>query len=87
MKNLKLSEEKISVLKFLADRKEWCYPFHMIAEKTDMRVQQVRRICRYLAKHRLAEYKRGLFNEDGEVAGAGYTAGPLAEEYLKEFHN
>lgn len=34
----------------------------------------VRRACRSLARKGLARYGRGLWTEDGEMAGAGYAA-------------
>jgi hypothetical protein len=34
----------------------------------------VRRACRSRAKKELAEFLRGLFDEDGMVAGSGYGA-------------
>ena len=36
--------------------------------------KQVRRACRSLARKGLAQFGSGLFTEDGEVAGSGYTA-------------
>jgi predicted GNAT superfamily acetyltransferase len=34
----------------------------------------IRRACRSLSRKGLAEYGKGLWNDDGEVAGAGYAA-------------
>jgi hypothetical protein len=36
--------------------------------------KQIRRACRSLARKGLAEYGRGLWNDDGEVGGSGYCA-------------
>lgn len=51
---------------------ECCVYFRTIARKVEMEVQQVRRITRHLARKGLAEYWRGLWTEDGDLAGAGY---------------
>lgn len=45
-----------------------------LVTETKLEIAQVRRACRSLAKKGYAKYERGLFNEDGEVAGSGYRA-------------
>lgn len=87
MKNLKLSDEKAAILKFLGEKPDWCFPFLPIQKEFGMERNEVRRICRYLAKHNLLEFTRGLFNEDGEVAGSGYCITPKGVAYLREFHS
>lgn len=49
-------------------------PFGPIVRKTGVEVRAVRRACRYLARRGLAEFQKGLVNEDGFFAGAGYCA-------------
>lgn len=49
-----------------------CLYFRYIASETGLEVKQVRRSVRSLARKGLAEYVKGLFNNDGEVAGSGY---------------
>ncbi len=51
---------------------EMCVPFAPIIEDTGLDRQTVRRHVRALARKGLAEYFRGLCNEDGQPAGAGY---------------
>ena len=49
------------------------YGFLPITEHVKMDFKRVRVITRRLARKGLLEYRSGLFTEDGEVAGAGYT--------------
>ncbi len=59
--------------------------FRYIATLTDLEIKQVRRAVRSLARRGFAEYMRGLFDEDGKVAGSGYactTEGLRAHEAL-----
>ena len=42
--------------------------------RTDLTLKEVRRSCRSLKKKGLAEFYRGLFDEDGKAAGSGYCA-------------
>lgn len=37
-----------------------------------MKRAEIRRICRHLARKGWTEYGRGLWNDNGEVAGSGY---------------
>lgn len=47
----------------------WAYGFRSF----DMPRERARSACRSLAAKGLAQYWRGLFTEDGEVAGSGYA--------------
>lgn len=49
------------------------YGFKPIAHHTGLDVRRVRTLARVLTRSGLLEYRAGLFNEDGGVAGAGYT--------------
>jgi hypothetical protein len=51
-----------------------CLYFKYIASETKLTESQVRRAVRSLARKGLAEYVRGLFDDDGQVAGSGYCA-------------
>ena len=51
-----------------------CTYFKFIAQATGLEIKQVRRACRSLAKKKLAEYQRGLFDDEGFAAGSGYCA-------------
>jgi DNA-binding MarR family transcriptional regulator len=50
----------------------WCTNFKAIAKQTNMDVKEIRRCVRALARKGLAEFHKGLFTEDGHLAGAGY---------------
>ena len=51
---------------------EMCMPFKPLMDATGLDRKTVRRNIRALARKGLAEYFRGLWTEDGEMAGAGY---------------
>ena len=62
---------------------DWGYfPFKRIARK-GLPLPQVRRAVRALARKGVAVYGRGLFTEDGEVAGAGYALTLVGLEALE----
>ena len=51
-----------------------CIYFRFIAEHTKLTIKEVKRACHSLAKKGLAEYVRGLFDDEGFTAGSGYCA-------------
>lgn len=54
---------------------DFCYlGFKGIGRRTRLSRKLIRRACRSLRRKGLAEYGRGLWTEDGEVAGSGYAA-------------
>jgi DNA-binding MarR family transcriptional regulator len=62
----------LAVLAEIYDEESNCYYMRHIAKVTGLDLVQVRRSVRALARKGLAEYVRGLFDEDGMVAGSGY---------------
>lgn len=77
-----LSSEQKVVLKALAEvfspYEGFTYRgFKSLSERTMIRKARVRVVTRQLARKGLAEYAKGLFNEDGQVAGAGYSVTAL----------
>lgn len=56
--------------------------FSAIASRTRLNRKQVRRTCRALRRKGLADYCRGLFTENGEVAGSGYGCTQEGAEFL-----
>lgn len=47
--------------------------FRTIGEAAEIAdLKEVRRIVRHLARRGYAHYRKGLWTEDGDVAGAGY---------------
>ena len=72
---MKLSEREAKALRALAnyynhDGNHLC--FAAIAEEAQMPIKQVRRTVRALARKGLAQYGRGLFTAEGDMAGSGY---------------
>jgi len=66
------------VLEFLAERSspEACYPFAPICRDTGLDRNRVRFICRLFRRKGWAEFYSGLWNDDGQPAGAGYCITP-----------
>lgn len=60
-----------------------CIYFRTIVEKTGMELKDVRRSVRALARKGFAEFTRGLFDDDGMVAGSGYCCTREGAEFLK----
>jgi len=68
---INVNENERKVLEQLAEDDEVCFYFKSLAGD-GLDIKAVRRACRSLARKGLAEFHRGLFNEDGQVAGSGY---------------
>lgn len=72
-----LSAEQQSVLRILYDDTdafgENCLYFRTIAKQTELDLEVAARAARSLKADGLAQYRRGLFTEDGRCAGAGYA--------------
>lgn len=72
---MKLSDNQIKALKVLADHyfdDANCLFFRTVASESDLPAKLVRRTVRALARKGLAAYERGLFTDDGKIAGSGY---------------
>ena len=69
-----LTETERAVLLAMDDlwSDEFCGPFVSLQRETGLDRRTVRKACRSLAERGLARYMRGLFDDDGRVAGAGY---------------
>lgn len=86
-----VSEREMKALNALAGICEEHYlNFKSIARRSGLDLIHVRRTVRALARKGLAEYGKGLWTEDGEMAGSGYRAtaagrtaatGPIEEDY------
>lgn len=77
MNTTTISERERQCLRVLADEYSSecnCLYMRYIAQETKLDLVQVRRSVRSLARKGYAEYHRGLFNDDGQVAGSGYAA-------------
>lgn len=69
-----INDNERKVLTVLSDyeMEGQCLYFRSIALEVNMDWRKVRRVVRALARKGLAEYHRGLFDDDGRVAGSGY---------------
>ena len=59
-------------------------PFQPIADDTNFDKAAVRRHIRRWRRSGHADFSRGLFSEDGYVAGAGYSITVIGEQLLRE---
>jgi hypothetical protein len=78
MKEIKITEAEKKCLEVLVEyygsyEGEFCLPFKHICPE-GMELKKVRRHVRALARKGLAKFYRGLMDDDGMVAGAGYSA-------------
>ena len=72
-----MTERETKVLKALAAAHDsYCgfsyLSFRSIAKRSRLPLACIRRTVRCLARKGFAEYGRGLFTEDGDLAGSGY---------------
>jgi hypothetical protein len=79
---MKLNDNELNVLRFLAEDTDLCFPFRSIDIGLDTKT--IRRACRSLARKGLTECIHGLFDDDGEVAGSGYHCTWEGEKYINE---
>lgn len=61
---------------------ERCLPFSWIIDGENLDLKAVRRACRSLRKKGLAEFHRGLMDEDGQVAGSGYCISKAGKAFM-----
>lgn len=68
-------EERVllSLLDLSRPNGEYCVPFAPIQDDTGLSRDFVRAACRSLTDYKLAVYFSGLWTEDGEPAGSGYS--------------
>jgi len=78
---MKLTENERKILEVLAedyDSSGWdetrFWSFAPLERKTGIERRKVRLACRSLARKGLVKYLRGLVDQDGMMAGAGYGA-------------
>jgi len=60
----------------------YCLNFRGVAARCDVEPDNIRRVVRSLARKGLLSFERGLFNDDGELAGSGYGLTAAGEERL-----
>ena len=75
-----MNENESKVLAYMIE--EGCvglaFPFEPIAVNTGLDRKVVRRACRSLARKGLAQFIRGLWDDEGNPAGSGYGPTELA---------
>lgn len=84
---IKINDKERKVLGVMAedfDDDMNCRYFRSLASMTKLTIPEVRRAARSLTKKGLAEYHRGLFDEDGMVAGSGYCATKAGVDLIAE---
>jgi transcription initiation factor IIE alpha subunit len=80
-KHVQVSDMQERVLKVLATLENgYSMYFREIAKRTRLSKRQVRLAARALTRKGLAEYTRGLFDDDGHVMGSGYGCTRLGYE-------
>lgn len=70
---MRLTANEQKVLAVLSDDGAYL-AFVVIMDRSGLDRKAVRRACRSLARKGLAKYGRGLWTEDGEMYGSGYSA-------------
>lgn len=79
-----MTENDLKVLKALEETSdEWIMPFDPIAHETKLDRRIVRLSCRRLARKGLAEYRKGLWTDEGLPAGAGYMITKNGTDHLR----
>ncbi len=86
-KHQKLSLLERKVLRALHsawnEYEDFCFlSFKPLCRRTRLSRAEVRRGCRSLKRKGFAQYGRGLWNYDGEVAGSGYACTKAGREVL-----
>ena len=88
MDTIRINEKERKALKSLAKVPEegYCKFFSTIAKDTGLTKKEVRRAVRSLSKKGLAEYIRGLLDEDGSPGyfGSGYAATRAGVSFISE---
>lgn len=84
---VKLSEREATCLRSVYERASgeqgYGVYFRAVVEDTGFTLDQVRRSVRACARKGLTEHVRGLFDEDGRVAGSGYGLTPAGISYSR----
>lgn len=68
------------------DRHSFAFGLNCFVEEPEITKDMARAVCRSLTDRGYAFYMRGLFTEDGEVAGAGYGITDKGAEYLRTLY-
>jgi len=81
------NERKVLAVLVVCGDDSWggyCYfNFRALTGPTKLNRREVRLACRSLKRKGLAEFRRGLWSEDGEPAGSGYCASKAGVDFIK----
>lgn len=84
-KPTKAQTDERKILEVLADEQQgYCLNFNTISKRSGLPRPYARIVTRRLARKGLAYYARGLWTEDGDMAGSGYGATDLGRTALSE---
>ena len=89
-KRITVSAREMKVLKVLADYYGSECPYlytRTVAKKSGLNKKQARRSVRSLARKGLAEYMRGLFDDEGMLIGSGYGCTPKGQDFIAAIAN
>ena len=85
MKNLSDSEKKVlQCLAGIYSDEMNCVFYSYLTQETKLTLTQVKRATHSLIKKELVEYIRGLFDDDGMVAGSGHSATEKGMKLVEE---
>lgn len=86
MKTYILTTEDKKVLEvFMEQTDTWgevCLNVKNLLNTTKLEEKEIRKCCRNLTQLNLIEYVRGLMDDDGKVAGAGYCITQSGKDYI-----
>lgn len=82
-------ELKIKILEAFGGSDEYAYGYSYFERKTGEPRQRIKKIMDRLRKVEVVEHVKGLFNDDGEVCGSGFSltyeaTKPSVREWLVE---
>ncbi len=83
---IKLSLNEKTILEvFMKETDTWgevCLNVKNLLNNTQLEEKEIRECCRKLTQLKLIEYMRGLMDDDGKVAGAGYCITRDGKKYI-----
>lgn len=86
MTAIRLSEREKQALRVLAGAyhsEANCLYLSTIARLSEVEPKLIRRVVRSLARKGMAELVRGLFDDDGRIAGSGYCCTRAGREAMQ----
>jgi len=82
--NATFTNSELAVLKILDEHySESCLYSSGVVDLTGLSRLQARRAIKSLVRRGMAELQRGLFDDDGKIAGSGYSCTKAGHEILR----